>query len=740
MSRIYNALGKTIVEKPRFVLIACLLILLVSFYGMSSVSMSSGDDTYVDPLSERGVLLNAYSTFFTSTTFLVNVQTDSIATPEIISFIARLEDEIRAVEYVTTAYGIVDIITAMNNGVLPQSTSEIDGLLQRVPDETRNALIPSGMMTLISVQTSPGLSDTASKAVIDNLFSVVNTIDAPPGVVVSPAGNAAFQAEMEAEMGNDTGLLIGAAMFLMFLAISVLFSGVRFRYMPVGIVAAGIIITFGIMGLTGIPISMVVIAAFPVMIGIGIDYSIQIQSRLQEEAMKMPIREAAYETITQVGPSVLIAMTSTLCGFIAMLITDVPMMRDFAIISAIGIFICYLTAIVVIPTLAILLDFKPKTDPGFLGSKMWAYERGLAKLSHSIAKRPVFILVVFVVIAFVGFQMDMNIPVNTEEESFVPPDMPALVDLKKVERAMGSSSTMTVFVRANNILTTDVIEWMDEFGAFENDTKEIVTGVTSVATLLRQFNNGVLPTNDAEIQEVFARIPTDLSSRYIYGNMNAVIEFSMTSISSNVGKSYIEDMQSDLAYFIPPPPGVSASFTGMLEMFSFIIEQIESGKMLSVMGAIIMITAFLLLVTRRIIAFAPIVPIFMIVGWNGIVMYAFNIEYTVLTAMLGSLTIGVASEFTIMIMERFNEERAKGLEKLEAIEHAVQKVGGAVTISGMVTVSGFSALIFSSFNIISNFGLVTVLTVSFSILGAILVMPAMLSILDDLEHRQDKKV
>jgi predicted RND superfamily exporter protein len=130
----------------------------------------------------------------------------------------------------------------------------------------------------------------------------------------------------------------------------------------------------------------------------------------------------------------------------------------------------------------------------------------------------------------------------------------------------------------------------------------------------------------------------------------------------------------------------------------------------------------------------------MIVGWNGIVMYAFNIEYTVLTAMLGSLTIGVASEFTIMIMERFNEERAKGLEKLEAIEHAVQKVGGAVTISGMVTVSGFAALTFSSFNIVSNFGLVTVLTVSFSVLGAILVMPAMLSILDDLEHRHDKKV
>jgi len=757
MSRVYSALGKTIVEKPRSVLFVCLLVLLVSFFGMFSVSMSSGTDTYVDPHSERGMLLHDYSTFFTSTQFLVNVQTDGIATPDIISFIARLEDEIRRVEYVTTVYSIVDIITVLNNGVLPQSPSEIRELLEYVPAETRNALLPSGMMTLISVQTAPGLSDTASKAVIDNLFSIAQTIDAPPGVIVSPAGSAAFQAEMEVEMGNNTGLLILAAMIFMFLAITVLFSGVSLRYMPVGIVAAGIIITFGIMGLASIPISMVVIAAFPVMIGIGIDYSIQIQSRLHEEALKMPIHEAAFETITQVGPSVLIAMSSTMCGFLAMLITDIPMTRDFAIICTIGIFICYVTAIVVIPTLAILLSFdqkpnsgflgrmkrlisfEPKTDPGFLGGIMRGYELKLASLSRSIAKRPVFILVIFAVVAFVGFQMDMNIPTNTDEESFVPPDMPALVELKKVERAMGSSSTMTVFVKANNILSTDVIEWMDEFGAFQADTKEIITGVSSIATLLRQYNNGVLPASDAEIQDVFAAIPEDFSKRYIYGNMNAVIEFSMASISSNVGKSYIEDMQSDLKHFIPPPIGVSASFTGDLEMFSFIIDQIEEGKIVSIVGAIVLITAFLLIVTRRIIALAPIVPIFMIVGWNGIVMYAFSIEYTVLTAMLGSLTIGVASEFTIMIMERFNEEREKGLEKLEAIEQAVQKVGGAVTISGMVTVSGFSALVLSSFNIISNFGLVTVLTVSFSVLGAILVMPAMLSVLDDMEHRHDKK-
>lgn len=93
------------------------------------------------------------------------------------------------------------------------------------------------------------------------------------------------------------------------------------------------------------------------------------------------------------------------------------------------------------------------------------------------------------------------------------------------------------------------------------------------------------------------------------------------------------------------------------------------------------------------------------------------------------MTIGVASEYTILIMERCEEELARGMEFLDAIQIAVQKIGTAITASGMTTVFGFAALTLSTFNIISNFGIVTVITVGFSLLGAIVVMPAVLSLM-----------
>jgi len=80
-------------------------------------------------------------------------------------------------------------------------------------------------------------------------------------------------------------------------------------------------------------------------------------------------------------------------------------------------------------------------------------------------------------------------------------------------------------------------------------------------------------------------------------------------------------------------------------------------------------------------------------------------------------------------MERVDEELACGLDLLSAIQTSVQKIGTAITVSALTTLFGFAALILSEFNIISNFGLTTVITVGFSLAGAILIMPAVISLM-----------
>ena len=72
-------------------------------------------------------------------------------------------------------------------------------------------------------------------------------------------------------------------------------------------------------------------------------------------------------------------------------------------------------------------------------------------------------------------------------------------------------------------------------------------------------------------------------------------------------------------------------------------------------------------------------------------MYLMGIDYSPLTATLGSMTIGVAAEYTILVMERYEEEFDNLGNPVAAIQHSVERIGTAITVSGLATFFGFSA-------------------------------------------------
>ncbi len=150
-------------------------------------------------------------------------------------------------------------------------------------------------------------------------------------------------------MGSQMGVLIGAAMILMVIVMGLLFSYVSHRFLPVVFVGLGLSTALGLMGLAGIKLNMAVMGAFPVMIGLGIDYAIQFHARLDEESRKGSLDDAVFMTITKTGPAVMYAMLATSLGFAAMFVSTVPMVQSFGLVAMIGIMSCYCVSLVGIP-------------------------------------------------------------------------------------------------------------------------------------------------------------------------------------------------------------------------------------------------------------------------------------------------------------------------------------------------------------------------------------------------------
>ena len=109
---------------------------------------------------------------------------------------------------------------------------------------------------------------------------------------------------------------------------------------------------------------------------------------------------------------------ATTMGFIAMFISPVPMIRSFGLVAIIGVAICYFTSLIGIPLIAVLIKYKPKVSIGV--DKPTRADLFLSKTAVAIAKNPVPILMVVVLFAFIGLQVDSSIPISTNERTFVP--------------------------------------------------------------------------------------------------------------------------------------------------------------------------------------------------------------------------------------------------------------------------------------------------------------------------------
>ncbi|MBP9007219.1 MAG: RND family transporter [Methanospirillum sp.] len=750
MFKPFDWLAYQITRHPGVVAGVALAAFIVALYGTTLITMQTGNEAYLDKNTPRGALLAHYADTYGSDAIMVIIESDDVTKVDTLWYIDNLLNHIQNQQSVERTSSIVALLKQGNNGVLPRSSAEVKRIIQNAPAEIVSRNLPSNMMTLGVITLVPGLSEDRQKQVLSNIETIVKTSRPPPGVSVTLSGEQAFNQEMGREMGSSMGILIMAAMILMVIAVLTLFSHVRYALLPVVIVAAGLVLTFGLMGLTGTQISMVVIGAFPVLIGIGIDYAIQIHSRLDEEIYKTSLPEAVTTTITKTSPSVMVAMLATSTGFIAMIFGPIPMVGDFDITCTFGVMSCYIAALILVPVFAMLIRYRGKKQPrepayekdnaryntghrttppeGIAKeSLIEKYDRILGRTALKIAQRPVPVLLFVFIIAAIGFTLDNEVPISADQKTFVPPDMPALLDMNKVTRTMGATTTIPIIVSADDVLHPENLAWIQNFGAYVVRKNDKVTDADSIASLIAEHNNGTLPKTRFETVQILSAIPDQYKKRYLNGNTEAVIEFSTRDIEIKQARDLIKIIRKDMNFY-PSPPGLTIRVTGSLEMFSTLMDDIDRSKTLMTILGFVFIFGFLLLVYRRLNAAVPLIPIIVIVGWNGAIMYLSGLDYTPLTAVLGSMTIGVASEYTILIMERCDEELARGLPLFDAIQVSVQKIGTAITVSGLTTVFGFAALMLSEFNIVANFGITTVITVVFSLTGAIFIMPAVISL------------
>ncbi len=125
-----------------------------------------------------------------------------------------------------------------------------------------------------------GVSDEKIGDIIDSINETLEAQGLEDVTIVS--GKPVLDQSIKSEMMGSMQVMMALSALIMVVVLLIVFK-VRWSLLPLVIILFAVIATIGIMGWLNIGLTMVSMAVFPVLIGLGIDYSIQFQSRYTEE-------------------------------------------------------------------------------------------------------------------------------------------------------------------------------------------------------------------------------------------------------------------------------------------------------------------------------------------------------------------------------------------------------------------------------------------------------------------------
>jgi predicted RND superfamily exporter protein len=303
------------------------------------------------------------------------------------------------------------------------------------------------------------------------------------------------------------------AIVIMMIILLVLFS-VRWRLLPLGVVLVGVIWAFGIAGYLGIPLTVVTIAGLPVMLGIGIDYAIQMHARVEEEVVIDRATHPIQETARNLGPALLVVTFDAIFAFAALHFAKVPMLRQFGLLLAVGVAAICINSIMAPLAILGIREYKsPTKGRDFREGPLGRLVVWLGALPNAFA---VPIAIASIVVFFGGLAVEGKLTLQTDPVQWVNQKSQVIKDLHVLDRETGSSSELGVYVQAPNVFESQqAINFLDKFTrsqlAENKQTLLTASGLVSTVSDLTDVPGAphITPTA-AEVKGAYDVAPRDI--------------------------------------------------------------------------------------------------------------------------------------------------------------------------------------------------------------------------------------
>ncbi len=284
-------------------------------------------------------------------------------------------------------------------------------------------------------------------------------------------------------------LVLGLVAVGVMLVVLALTFGVRWRFLPLAAVLVGIVWGFGAFGFTGTQLSLVTISGLPILIGLGMDFAIQIHNRAQEECSEHRDGSPFEETLARLGPPLALATAVAVASFLVMRISKVPMIQDFGVLLAIGIVALVLAGVVMtVAILALREKRSPTTEPMRRGGA----EHLVVWLGALPLRAVVPLLVVAAIAPVVGIRLEHDARIESDPINWADQSSSTIKDARSLERETGFATTLGVFIEtdgyeSNGVFTDELASFVHGFELRSVATEGVLLPAASSAVSVMSY-------------------------------------------------------------------------------------------------------------------------------------------------------------------------------------------------------------------------------------------------------------
>lgn len=608
------------------------------------------------------------------------------------------------------------------------SEEKIRKRIQNNSEFTKTLISDDESILGIVLKINPDLNRSL---IAEHVVDIVEQIDNYATVNTYITGASAGSFFISREMNKDFSILLPLCLIVASILLYLIFKKIFYVIASLIIIAIALIWTFGIMGISGIPFTVVTSVIPIIMFPIGVANSIHVlktYSRLRWQLGKSFI-DSLSETYMELLRPILLTSITTFIGFGSFMFSDISWTRYFGIFTGIGVIVALFLTVILLP---IFLYYEPTSKEIKKDSEknLRISEAFLDRYRTIIFETPFlkFLLLAIFIICIIGalrtrFEsnyISMFSPNSTirksddliakhfggtrffyillthKEKELIEPSLWAEVDsiiqyIVKNESIGDVSSLMPLLKRTSTLL---------------NNKPYSKAGVSLLLKSKGLFGKGFKNLVDSWVTPDKRTTKLSIICKNIPG-------FKYTKLAAEIGK-YIQKNHPAWEVQIAGPALLTDSMITLL-----IKTQISS---ITIAFISVFFVLMLLFKSPKIGIFTTI-PMILSTAFVYALMGVFNVAVDMVTVIIMNTCIGIGIDYSIHFTAGYMFIRKHYDNNIDALIQTVKNKGSVIMFNTFVVGAGFFVLVFSSFPPIRNLGLFIFISMLVSSTFALIFLP-----------------